>query len=356
MDNIDDSNQGIFDFIKDNKKVIIISFIAIAALLFGILFLSGLDDVAKALEKTNLYILALTFLIEIVVIFLWAIRWKYILNKMGSFPDFSHILGILITSLFGKNVTPGSIGGEPLRAYLLTVYNDTDIEVTLASTFVSRVFELLPFIILSLISICALPFWSINSYLKLFFIILIVLMVIAFIFIIYIGINKDKAEIIIVKILNLISPLVRIIFKEKFIYDNIKAQLIEYTDNFSESFRLIVDDKNFFIIGASLALIAWLLDLLNSYLAFIAIGIAPPLAPFIVIFTISILISFIPLLPGSLGITEIIMILLFAPIGIASSSVFAASTLERLSSYFFPTLLGIIVAFYYTKRGFKKSL
>lgn len=350
------SNNDIYSFLKENKKGIILSFIIIIALMFIILFLSGLDDVIKALEKTNLWILALTFIIEIIIIFLWSLRWKYILNNMGSFPDFSHILGILITSQFGKNVTPGSIGGEPLRAYLLTNYDGTDIELSLASTFVSRVFELLPFIILSFISIISLFFWNIDSYLKIFFIALIIVMILAFFFIIYIGVNREKSETIIVKILNVISPIVKWIFKERFNYEKIKNQLIGYTHNFNDSFRIIVEDKKFFIVGASLALIAWLLDLLNSYLAFIAIGITPPISPFIIIFTISILISFIPILPGSLGITEIVMIALFAPIGISAYNVFAASTLERLSSYFFPTLLGIATAIYYTKRGFKKKL
>jgi hypothetical protein len=349
------SQENISSFIKDNKKAIIVSFIAIAALTFIIIFLSGIDDIFNALARTNLWILGLTFIIEIVIILLWSLRWKYILNRMGSFPDFQNILGILLTSQFGKNITPGSVGGEPLRAYLLTNYDGTDIEVSLASTFVSRVFEMLPFIILSLISIFSLFFWEIDFYLKLFFIFLIILMIIAFIFIIYIGINKEKSEVMIVKILNIISPIVKRIFKEKFVYDNIKDQLIDYANNFSESFRIIVEDKKFFATGASLALVAWVLDLFNTYLAFLAIGVHVPIPPFIIIFTISIVISFIPILPGSLGITEIIMIVLFASIGISAYNVFAASTLERLSSYIFPTLLGIATSFYYTKFGFRNK-
>lgn len=74
----------------------------------------------------------------------------------------------------------------------------------------------------------------------------------------------------------------------------------------------------------------------------VAIGITPPLAPFITIFTIAILLSFLPLLPGSLGITEIIMIALFVPVGITADHVIAASAIERIASYILPTNCRII--------------
>ena len=98
------------------------------------------------------------------------------------------------------------------------------------------------------------------------------------------------------------------------------------------------------------------LDLSSSYLAFIAIGIHPPIAPFITVYTIAILLSFLPTLPGSLGITEIIMILLFVPVGIFADQVLAAAALERVAHYVFPTVLGILASLYYFKNFSKKRL
>lgn len=347
------NNQDIYLFIENNVKGMILSFIVIFTLIFIIVFLTGIDDVISALSKTNLWILGLTFIIEIIIIILWSVRWKYILNHLGSYPNFLNVLRILIISQFGKNVTPGSIGGEPLRAYLLTEYDGTDIEVSLASTFISRAFELLPFMILSIVSAITLFKWNMDIYLKIFFIIFIILMIAVFNIIIYIGVNKKAFEKLIIKLLNILLPIIKKVFKKQYNDKKFKSAAIEYIDNFSSSFRTIIEDKKFFLVGAFSAFMAWVLDLLNSYLVFYAIGINPPVLPFIIIFTVSILISFIPMLPGSLGITEIIMITLFAPIGIAADYVFAASTLERLSSYIFPTMLGIITAILY-KEIFKE--
>jgi uncharacterized protein (TIRG00374 family) len=317
-------------------------------LIFTIVAITGVNDVITALGRINFWILGLTFIIQTFVYLLWSLRWKFILDKVDESPHFPHVFGILMTSIFGNNITPGSVGGEPLRAYVLNEYNDTPIEVGFASTMADRVLELLPFILMSILAILTLLTWNLNFFSKTLLIILILATLFSFFIIIYAGINKKISKKIIFKILDWLFPLILKITNKKYNLDKIKENATNYIDNFNSSFILIVGNK-FFIVKALLALITWGLDLFNSYLAFIAIGITPPFAPFITIYTVAILLSFLPVLPGSLGITEIIMIILFASVGITADYVLAASALERLASYILPTIIGMIATIYYAR-------
>ncbi|RBQ24085.1 hypothetical protein ALNOE001_04580 [Candidatus Methanobinarius endosymbioticus] len=347
----EDAEDGtdIYSFIKNNKKSIIISFAIVIGIIFVILMLAGIGDAVNALKRTNLWILGLTFIIQTFVYIFWALRWKLILDKMHQAPRFSNVVGILMNSIFGNNVTPGSIGGEPLRAYVLKEYNDTPFEIGLASAMADRVFELLPFLLMSIVAVIALLSWHLDFISKIFLIIFILITIFIFSIVIYAGINKKVSEKIVLKVLGWIYPLIERITHKKHKYESLKEKTIYYIDNFNSSFTMIVENK-LFIGGSLLALVTWGLDLFNSYLSFIAIGITPPLAPFIIIYTIAILLSFLSLLPGSLGITEIIMIALFVPVGITADYVLAASAIERISSYIIPTIIGLVIGIYYAKK------
>jgi len=86
------------------------------------------------------------------------------------------------------------------------------------------------------------------------------------------------------------------------------------------------------------------------YVCFASLGVYPPVSPLIIIYTIGILISLLPLLPGAWGIREVTLIGLFAVAGISADIVMAASLIDRLGSYIIPTIIGALTAFYYGKK------
>ncbi|WP_409198640.1 UPF0104 family protein [Methanobrevibacter acididurans] len=348
--------QTIYSFILDNKYAIIVSFIIVLSMLFVMVALSGLDSIIANLSHTNLFLLGLTFIVQIIVILLWAYRWKIILYHMHDSPGFKNVVGILLTSIFGNNITPGAIGGEPLRAYVLKEYNGTPFEVGFASTMADRVFEMFPFVLISLLAIISIITWNLGIISKIFLLFLIIAVFSLFLIVIYTGFNKEWSMNLAEKTINFFLPFIEKFTRKTYNQSHLIETANNYINNFNSSFRMMVEDKNLFVKGIILALICWFLDLSNSYLAFMAIGIHPPIAPFITVYTIAILLSFLPTLPGSLGITEIVMIALFVPVGIFADQVLAASALERLASYVFPTVLGILASLYYVKIFSKKRL
>jgi uncharacterized protein (TIRG00374 family) len=56
----------------------------------------------------------------------------------------------------------------------------------------------------------------------------------------------------------------------------------------------------------------WGLDMVRMYVCFSSLGTYPPILPLVIIYTIGIFISFLPLLPGAWGIREATLIGLFA--------------------------------------------
>ncbi|MDD1775135.1 MAG: flippase-like domain-containing protein, partial [Methanobacterium sp.] len=119
---------------------------------------------------------------------------------------------------------------------------------------------------------------------------------------------------------------------------------------FSKGFLQVVKDKRIFIIGFILSFFMWGLDIVRFYVCFVTIGVYPPVIPLIIIYTLGILIMLVPLLPGSWGIREVLIVGLFAVVGVAGDVVLSASLIDRFVSYILPTIIGAFAALYYGNR------
>jgi hypothetical protein len=339
----------VLEFIKEHKKQIIISFIAAAILVFALTVVVGLEDVLLVLERTNLWLFAFSFVLEAGIMLLWTLRWKMILDLIDESPRFSSLFVMLFASLFGNNVTPGAAGGEPLRAYLLREVKGTPFEIGFASSTVDRVFEFLPFIAISILSAILILTWDLSIFTRIFITVLIVLCIIFFSLIIYAGINKEIAQRIILSLARSVFPFFLKITRRKINFSDIREKLIFYINRFNLGFSTALKDRKVLIYGVFLSFGMWGLDMVRLYVCFWAVGIQPPILPLVIIYTVGILISLLPLLPGSLGIREATLVGLFAVAGISADYVMAASIIDRVASYIVPTIIGAFAAFYYGK-------
>ena len=60
--------EDVLGFIREHKKKIILSFIAAAIIVFIVTALAGLDGIISALQKTNYWLLGLSFILEACII------------------------------------------------------------------------------------------------------------------------------------------------------------------------------------------------------------------------------------------------------------------------------------------------
>lgn len=341
--------QDVYSFITDHKKEIIISFIAGAAIIFIVTALAGLQDIINVLEKTNLWFLALNFVLEGFILLIWTFRWKLILDLVDDAPRFRSLLLMLFASLFGNNITPGAAGGEPLRAYILREIKGTPFEIGFASSTADRVFEFLPFVLISILAAFLIISWDIALWIRLSVTIIIILIVVFFSVVVYAGANQHIAQRIALSVAKSLFPLALKLTRKEMHFSEIREKIIFYVHRFTTGFGMALKDRQVLVIGIILSFGMWGLDMVRLYVCFMAVGVEVPIIPLVVIYTVGILIQLLPLIPGSLGIREVILVGLFAAVGISADYVMAASIIDRLASYIVPTLIGAFAAFYYGK-------
>ncbi len=346
---MDEEGQNIFDYIREHKGGILLSFFVVFIIIFGLSFFAGFGKIFQALERTDYFFLALNFLFEGMILVVWTFRWKLILDLVDEAPDFRSLFLMLLASIFGKNITPGAAGGEPLRAYLLFEIWGTPFEIGFASSTADRVFEFLPFVIISILAAVLILTWNISIWTRIIVSFLIIFTIIFFSLVIYAGVRRDIAQRIVLYITRSVLPFIFNLTRRKFRFQELKGKIIFYVNRFTMGFSTALSDRKVLLIGFLLSLTMWFLDLVRIYTCFCAVGVKPPIVPLLVIYTVSIFISLLPLLPGSLGLREGILVALFAVAGISADHVMAASVIDRLASYISPTFIGFFAAFYYGK-------
>ncbi|WP_321423496.1 UPF0104 family protein [uncultured Methanobacterium sp.] len=348
--------QDTYEIILKHKWKIIATFAVAAFLIFAMTFLIGFNDVITTLEKAKWDWIALNFVLEAGIILIWAWRWKLILDVVDTSPKFTTLLMMLLASLFGNNVTPSAAGGEPLRAYLLREVEGVPFEIGFATSTADRVFEFLPFVLISIIAALFLLSWDIPPLTRIFVIAMIIVSIVIFGILIYAGFRKEITQRIIISLAKSIYPTALRLSKKDVSFNEIREKIIFYINRFSTGFVTALQDRNVFFIAFILSFAMWGLDMLRMYVCFGALGVYPPVLALVIIYTIGILISLLPLLPGAWGIREATLIGLFAVVGVSADVVLAASLIDRLASYIIPTILGALAALYYGRKVKNRSV
>lgn len=342
--------EDTYQIIRKHKWSIILSFALAAFIIFAITIVVGLGDTINILAHANWFFIFLNFLLEGLIILTWAFRWKLILGVVGEAPGFKTLILMLLASIFGNNVTPGAAGGEPLRAYLLKEVHGMPFEIGLASSTADRVFEFFPFVIISIFAAFLILTWNIPIWTRFIVFILISFSLFFFLILLYAIWKKEVAQGVIIRLARSIYPFFVRLAKSNLSFHEVTEKIIYYIDRFSHGFLEVVRDRKIFIIGFIISFIMWGLDIVRFYVCFIAVGSYPPVMPLIIIYTVGILISLAPLLPGSWGIREATIVGLFAVVGVAGDVVISASLIDRVASYIAPTFLGAIAALYYGRQ------
>lgn len=342
--------EDVYETIRKHKWSIIFSFALAFAIIFAITVAVGLGDTINILSHANWYLILFNIILEAGIYLVWTYRWKLILTTVNENIPYRSLLAMLLASDFGNNVTPGAAGGEPLRAYLLLADKKTPFEIGLASATADRVFEFFPFVLISIFAAFFILSWGIPIYTKVIVFVMILVSIFFFTIILYAVYRKEITQRVIIRLVKSVYPFFVKLSKSELSIGEVNQKIIYYIDRFSHGFLQVVKDKKIFAIGFFLSFFMWGLDILRFYICFVTIGVFPPLVPLIIIYTIGILIMLAPLLPGSWGIREAIIVGLFAVVGVAGDVVISASLIDRLVSYILPTIIGALAALYYGKR------
>ncbi len=337
------------DFIHSHKWEIIITILIGAFIIFIISFAIGLQDILDVLSRANTEIIVVALLLEILIIALWTERWSLILKVIDKSPGLKTLFVMMFTSLFGNNITPGAAGGEPMRAYLLSKFENISFDLAFVSASADRVFEFFPFVLVSAFAVYMISTWHLEFWSAILISALIIITMGFFGLLIYVGVKREIAERLILKLAKSLFPLIKKFTKKEVTIHYVNEQVIFYVDRFSSGFAMVLQNHKMFTLGLLISFTMWGTDMFRMYLCFVAVGYHPPIVPMIIIYTIGILVTILPTIPGALGFREIIMVGLFLVVGVPSDVVIAASLIDRLVSYLMPTMVGVVTTVYYGK-------
>lgn len=263
-------------------------------------------------EITNLYSTLLNAVVEYVLIaiilymvsvFLFAIRWKYVLNSLGYTIQSKQLVPVIFAGVTINNLTPANrAGGEPLRMYWIKKQFNVDYKDALISIVYERIVEAIPLILMTMY-----VFYTILPIIRGLRINSLLAIICLFIILIVIFILKNKMT----QHLNTIK---------------------NYYYNLQKSFYSTL----------LLSSCVWIMELLRFKFIMLSLGIYLPFKIIMSISLIYLVLGSIPLTTGGLGVVEGGLISILTFFGVPLITATAIVVIERFISYILASLIGCV--------------
>jgi len=248
-----------------------------------------------------------------------------------------------------NNITPvGLAGGEPIRAYILYKTDEISMPTSASSVIVDLFLEIFPIFLMILASIGIVLSSGVPLEVSVLLVVMTFILAVLFATVVSIAYHRPYSSSLIKIIGKIISvtPFFRRYSKR------LGDEFEDITQRFDEAMKLQLMDNKIIIQGVFISVLVWILRVLRLYVSFLVLGIEVALPTVVVVETVVSAVSFLPLLPGALGIWEWTSVELFSIIspysGINISREYAAmgTLMNRVFLYLIPCIIGVIAAFY----------
>ena len=176
---------------------------------------------------------------------------------------------------------------------------------------------------------------------KTLMIVAVVAIVIILIMLIYMCINPGFGK----RVDGWIIGLVRRFYKKN--SDELEEKIHGVIKGFQDTMSMVIHNKKVLYYALPLSFLIWIFEILRVYFVFLAFGASVNLVVIGEVFILASLAGMIPLLPGGLGAVDGIMIIFYTAAGITASISAGATVIERLISFWMPTILGMVILPHY---------
>lgn len=325
----------------DKKSII---FLGISILILVVmLYFVGINDVINALKVADLRLILIAIIMQLFTIVLYTIRWKS-LNEIANMESkTSKLLPMVLVGLAVNNITPsGRGGGEPVRAYLLSREENYPMEETFAAVVADRALDTFPFVVLAVLTIIGMALsFNFSPGLLALMVVAVAAIVVLLIMLIYMCINPGFGK----RVDGWIIGLVRRFYKKN--SDELEEKIHGVIKGFQDTMNMVIHNKKVLYYALPLSFLIWVFEILRVYFVFLAFGASVNLIVIGEVFILASLAGMIPLLPGGLGAVDGIMIIFYTAAGITASISAGATVIERLISFWMPTILGMVILPHY---------
>lgn len=324
--------------------------VALIALGMGAYFLYlyhvGFQEVMRALGNVNLAIFSLGVVLALIGVLCDSLAWQEVAKKFDYGVPIWDIFLIYMSCIFMNNLIPsGSFSGETTRIYFLDkIAGNSRIDRSSATVAATRIITAIPFIVGTVVGLVYLalatdaPAWALATCSGITIILFV--LNIGFFGVCY---AEGWLERIIFVLIDHIERIFRIHID--------RDRCSSITGQFHQSMNMLAEHKRTLFISTFWAVAGWLCMTLVATITFRSMGVAVPLRAVFAVYTVMIFLQMLPLfLPGGIGLVDIVMITLFAAIGVPMHSAVAASILIRLIQLWFLTAVGGISTAYLVKK------
>jgi glycosyltransferase 2 family protein len=316
---------------KKRSLLFLVSILLLGYLFYNLDYNEFITEASKISPQTA----AILIVVQCAIMYLMALKWYVIVRRYGV--SFSNVLHTSLIGAMVNNLTPASIvGGETIKAYAISKVDKIKLETAFATVFVDIFITLFPIFLLTLLAVGLALSYSFDYRITLALAVvglLIILFVWAFV-----NVLMDKKP-----SLNLFKGLIKRLSKVPFLRAHVQEVESKVDDLFLSFHRSIKDtmtDTWTLTVSMFVSSWVWILNIVRIYLILQALDIPLSVGQVVIIYTIMIAVSIVPLLPGALGMWELIGTGLFTFFGVPMTVAAAVVVIDRLLSYWLPIFAG----------------
>lgn len=328
------------------KKTSILIIIGLA-IFIGYLYLVGFDSIRDVLLNANFWYLGLAMVVSLAANALHTAGWWVYLRDKRYRISFFKAYQIYLASIFFVNLLPAVSGsGEVSKFYFIEKSTPgARFDRTLATCVISRVLELVPISAGAAFGVVYLAFfYEIPPWATAFCLFAAGMMAALAVVGVALAMNNALLR-------RLSSRAFRLL--ERLLKKDMASQALNFDaviTQFDASFKEIMAKPKLLALSILLIFAAWCLDVSVAYIAFLSVG--NPVTPVLVVtvYSVTTVLQMLPIsLPGGLGLTEMVMTILYMTVGIPRAAAAGATIMVRFVTLWFLTTVGGLVTLYLEK-------
>lgn len=287
----------------------------------------GLHEVISTIVTARFDYVLLAVLLQIVILFLLAMRLILISRKYGHL-GFFEAFKVSMSGMAISMITPiAKIGGEPLKIYLLKKgFGGTKATAIIAvDTLAELASSLLVVFLVFVIFAKDIPGILASSFAVFLFVV---------------------AAIIVILLKLLLNPRWMrklIIWSTKRISKFTHVKKKDYAQLFYNAFQILIKDRKIVVSAFGVSFITKLLEFARMWLVFAAIGAFLGWDVIVIVWSVILVLYLVPWLPGSLGLVEFFGAGTLVFFGLTSSAAAGGLLIDRFISYWFVLVLGLLI-------------
>ncbi|WP_456372083.1 UPF0104 family protein [Methanocaldococcus sp.] len=310
--------------------------------IFAILYYIGINKIIKILLKVNPIYIILAIILQLIVTFILAVRWRFITKILGYRSSLKNIFLLILMGTFINNITPSmKSGGEAFRAYYLSKLENIPKGLAFSTVVVERVLDSAIFLFFTLFVI---GYFIINGFRYIVYLILSwIFLFLLTSMIIYLISNKKLLITVVIKISEIICKYTS--------YNHNKEIILKSIDEFYNSLKFLKNKRGKEVYIVILLSILWYaVDIIKLWILFLSIPYIVSILSVATVYLLTLLSGVLSVTPSGFGTADTVMIISFTVFNIPPSVAAVVTILDRLISYIFPTILGYIAIIIIKKK------